>query len=141
MGTLRGLNAIDFNPMPTAIKIWEVAGKELRSVPDSALGDNHVEAELESWIATNPEIIGDRILIIDRQRDIPGVGRLDLLGIDQDGALIIIELKRDRTPREAVAQAQDYASWLDSANSDEIIGYAEAYLKKPLAEVFSEYPS
>ena len=108
-------------------------------MPDSALADSHVESELETWIAANPEIIGDRILIIDRQRDIPGVGRLDLLGIDQDGALIIIELKRDRTPREAVAQALDYASWLDSAGSEQIIGYAESYLRKPLAEVFAEY--
>jgi len=36
-------------------------------------------------------------------------GRIDLLAIAPDGALVIIEIKRGRTPREVVAQALDYA--------------------------------
>ena len=39
------------------------------------------------------------------KRDIPGVGIFDLLCIDADGKVVIVELKRDKTPREAVAQA------------------------------------
>jgi RecB family endonuclease NucS len=70
---------------------------------------------LEEWICRNPELLGDRLLVIDRQRNISGVGQLDLLAIDEAGTLVVIELKRDRTPREAVAQVLDYASWLDSA--------------------------
>ena len=41
-------------------------------------------------------------------------GPLDLLGIDQDGDLIVFELKRGTLTREAVAQIIDYASYLDS---------------------------
>ena len=40
--------------MPTAIKMWEVAGKELRTLQDATLADSHVEAELETWLVANP---------------------------------------------------------------------------------------
>ena len=40
-------------------------------------------------------------------------GRIDLLAIAPDASLVLIDLKRDRTPREVVAQALDYASWVE----------------------------
>lgn len=86
-----------------------------------------------------PEILGENFLIIDRQREIEGVGRLDLLCIDPSGKLAIVELKRDRAPREAVAQALDYASWLDEANEEQIGRYAQEYLKRPLGDAFREH--
>ena len=80
---------------------------------EDLLAANHLEKDLEDWVEHNPSILGgDRVLIIATQKSIPGVGRLDLLGIDQSGSLVIIELKRYSTPRDAVAQALDYASWL-----------------------------
>ena len=98
-----------------------------------------VEKELEDWIARNPEILGSKLLVIDRQRDVTGVGRLDLLCIDEEGRLVIVELKRDRTPREAVAQALDYASWLDSQEEETIDANASEFLKRPLSDAFSEF--
>lgn len=40
--------------------------------------------------------------------------------MDTDGALVLIELKRDRTPREVVAQAIDYACWVEGLGADDI---------------------
>jgi RecB family endonuclease NucS len=37
-------------------------------------------------------------------------GYLDFLGIDKNGNTVIIELKRDKLPREVIAQTIDYAS-------------------------------
>jgi hypothetical protein len=34
-----------------------------------------------------------------------------VLGVDVEGRIHVIELKRDRTPREVVAQILDYGSW------------------------------
>lgn len=124
--------------MATTIKMWEVVDGSLRTIADTNLADSHVEAELENWIKGNPDILGDRLLIIDQQRDIPGVGRLDLLAVDESGKFVVIELKRDRTSREAVAQALDYASWLDGASAEAILGYADAFLGRPMAEAFFE---
>jgi hypothetical protein len=43
-----------------------------------------------------------------------------LLAITPDGSLVLIELKRARTPREVVAQALDYAGWVERLRADEI---------------------
>jgi RecB family endonuclease NucS len=114
--------------MPTAVKIWEIVKDSLRPVTGDSFAKNYLEKQLESWVAEDPNILGDRVLIIGQQKYIPGVGQLDLLGIDQNGNLIIIELKRDRTPREAVAQALDYASWLHTASDVLIKEWAEGCL-------------
>jgi len=45
-------------------------------------------------------------------------GIIDLLCIDESGNLIVVELKRDKTPREVTAQTLDYASWVDSLTSE-----------------------
>ena len=37
---------------------------------------------------------------------------IDLLAIDADGNLHVLELKRDKTPRDVVAQVLDYGSWV-----------------------------
>lgn len=125
--------------MATVIRLWEVQGQALKPLQEASLADSHVESELETWIARDADILGDRLLIIDRQRDIPGVGRLDLLAVDQGGRLAVVELKRDRAPREAVAQALDYASWLDGTTEDVVEANAERYLGRPLSEAFFDY--
>jgi RecB family endonuclease NucS len=122
--------------MPTAIQIWEIANGALNAVDDVELAAAHLEKDLESWICKNADILGTKLLIIDRQGEIAGVGRLDLLGIDESGKLTIIELKRDKTAREAVAQALDYAAWLDSETKQTIADYAQQHLNRPLAEAF-----
>jgi hypothetical protein len=47
---------------------------------------------------------------------------------------VIVELKRDSTPRQAIAQCLDYASWLDTVSADEFKELAEEYLKRPVAQ-------
>lgn len=84
--------------MATEIKVWEIVQGHVKAVEDASLASEHLESDLETWIAESPDILGERLLVIDRQREIEAVGRLDLLCIDPSGKLVIIELKRDRTP-------------------------------------------
>lgn len=62
------------------------------------------EKRLEALIEADWSIIAEprRWLVIGRQ--VPAVhgGIIDLLAMDETGALIVVELKRDRTDREAV---------------------------------------
>ena len=80
-------------------------------------------SDLQEWVATNPGIVGDNLLIIakefdrfDRTRE-----RLDLLAVDANGRLVVIELKRDDSGSDAYWQAIKYASFLRRASADEII--------------------
>ena len=111
---------------------------KLELLPEVPFEANHIEDDLESWVEGNPEILGKDLLVVGRQCITP-VGRLDLLCIDGDGVPVIVELKRASTPREAIAQSLDYASWLDSRTEDEFKELAGKFLRKPLAQAFSEH--
>lgn len=130
--------------MPTQIKVWEIAGGKLISRDDASFANSHSEAELEQWLCKSPDLLGDKLLVICRQLPVPNVGRLDLLCMDVNGKLVIVELKRGFTTREAVAQALDYASWLDAASEDDILASANEYLQHQtpdltLEDAFEDY--
>jgi hypothetical protein len=53
--------------------------------------------------------------------------------------LVVVELKRDRTPRDVVAQVLDYASWVENLSYDDIAGiYSENNGGKELEQAFAE---
>jgi hypothetical protein len=102
--------------MPQRTALWTVA-----SSPEP-LSEARLPSEqlLEQMIVAAPRILSDEWMLIGRQE--PTVtGRLDLLGLAPDGTLVLIELKRERTPREVVAQALDYAAWVERLGADEIV--------------------
>ncbi len=121
--------------MGTEIKIWQIANSHISAVEETDLSTEHVEAELENWIVECPDILGEDLLIIARQKSVDTVGRLDLLAMNSGGEIIIVELKRGLTPREA-AQALDYASWLNGCTTSELLEIAEDYLDRPLEDAF-----
>jgi RecB family endonuclease NucS len=59
----------------------------------------------------------DGLSIVGRQNETQG-GPLDLLGVDEEGRLVVFELKRSTLTRDAVAQALDYASYLADLSED-----------------------
>jgi hypothetical protein len=93
---------------------------------------------LETWIANEPSILGLEIVIIGRQVVTDFGGKIDLLAIDRDGNLTILELKRDRTPREIVAQILDYASWASTLTTKELYTIASKYKGEKLDSIFSD---
>jgi len=42
------------------------------------------------------------------------------LALDQDANLIVMELKRDKTPRDIIAQVLDYGSWVRELKADRL---------------------
>lgn len=115
--------------------LWENRNGKLAELPKRRLDD---EERLEDWIAEDASLLGLDLLIIGRQVRTPYSGRIDLLGLDQQGNLVILELKRDRTPREVVAQVLDYASWVATLLPPDVAVIAQGYLDKPLATAFHE---
>jgi len=88
------------------------------------------EEMLETWITENPRILGLDLTIIGRQVHTDFGGLIDILAIDREGNLTIIELKRDKTPRDIVAQVLDYASWVSALGAKDILNIASEYLGK-----------
>ncbi len=102
--------------MPIKTDIWTVDAAPTKLVPSRLPSEQF----LEDMIVNAPDILSDEWMLIGRQESTGMGGRIDLLAVAPDGALVLIELKRDRTPREVVAQALDYAVWIEKLRSDEI---------------------
>ena len=102
--------------MPVHHAIWRV-GENPQPLALSKLASEQL---LEKMILNDPTILSDQWMIIGHQEPTLDKGRIDLLAIAPDASLILIELKRDRTPREVVAQALDYASWVDDLTADRL---------------------
>ncbi len=102
--------------MPIQHAIWTVG-----AVPQP-LSSTRLASEqlLEDMIVRDPRILSSEWMLIGRQENTAHGGRIDLLAIAPDGSLVLIELKRDRTPREIVAQALDYASWVEGLSAQQI---------------------
>lgn len=93
---------------------------------------------IEDWVAENPGLLGLDAMIIGRQVPTDHGKYIDLLALDANGSLVIIELKKDRTPREIVAQVLDYASWVRTLSTPQVYARAEAFLGKRLVTAFRE---
>jgi len=122
--------------MPQNTRIWQVSDTGSLSEISKTRLDS--EAKLEEWLETDIGMIGDDLLVIGRQVSTDYGGVIDCLCIDSKGDLVIIELKRDLTPREVTAQVLDYASWVKDLSSDRITEIADGYLgdKGPLDVAF-----
>lgn len=115
--------------------LYKVDDGNLVPVRRSALAS---EEKLEGWIAKDPSIIGLDVLVIGRQVITDFNGRIDILAMDRAGALVVMELKRDRTPRGVVAQTLDYASWVASLTTKRIHEIAMSKLDQRLEVAFRE---
>ena len=102
--------------MPIQHTLWTVDKPPLK-VQTSTLAN---EKQLEDMIESEPGILSDDWMLIGRQ--IPtGTGQVDLLAIAEDASLVLVELKRDKTPREVIAQTLDYALWLENLKPEEVV--------------------
>lgn len=92
-----------------------------------------LERHLEDWLENSPRVLSqDSVLWIGRQTsatDEDGTIYSDLLGVDFQGNLVIVELKKGRTPRDIIAQILDYAAWAADLSDSQIRGIAEAYFE------------
>lgn len=97
--------------------IWRL-GDVLQKLRPARLAD---ESLLEEQIMQDSSILNREWLLIGRQVRTAFDKLIDLLAIDANGSVIIIELKRDKTPRDVVAQAIDYASWIANLQDYQLI--------------------
>ena len=104
--------------MPIEFGLWRIDDNDFRRLSASKLTD---ESRLEQLLIDDPNLLGRRLLIVGQQVHTASGNRLDLLGIDVEGNLHLIELKCDRTPRDVVAQALDYAAWVRTLTYDDIV--------------------
>ena len=126
--------------MAVEMGLWRAEGSQLNRIVPTSIG---LESQLESYIESDPSMLGEVLLIIGRQVPTAFGGFIDLLALDETAAVHVIELKRDKTPRDVTAQALDYGSWVAGLGRADIQAIFEAYkpgiaLEEAYAECFNE---
>jgi hypothetical protein len=102
--------------MAIEVGIWRM-GEKWERVTVSALD---AEKTLEDQIVRDLSILAPQLLLLGRQVPTAFGKFIDIVAIDPNGTVVVVELKRDRTPRDVVAQLLDYASWIQSLSHEEI---------------------
>src|ERR1035441_1121079 len=113
--------------MTEEVRIWQVEQSDtLTEVRASTLD---AEARIEKRLVADISVLSPHLLVIGKQVETAYGKFIDLLCIDGSGNLVIVELKRDKTPREVTAQALGYASWVKDLSAEEIEKIAADYFK------------
>lgn len=125
--------------MATEIKTWQIVDGKLNPVHSSLPDTGRKEKDhLEQWIKTNPSILGADIALIGEQVQTIS-GPMDFLGVDRSGNTVIIELKRDKLPREALVQAIDYASDVAEWDLDRFREICKSFTSQSFEDVFQQH--
>lgn len=120
--------------MPLELGVWRIDGG-LTAL--SATGLN-LEARLEDFLDRDITIANPGWMVIGRQVDTGFGGRIDLLAIDAVGDLVLLELKRDLTPREVIAQVLEYGAWVVKLRAEDIAQIYRRYVERFYPERGSE---
>jgi alkylated DNA nucleotide flippase Atl1 len=100
-------------------QLFTVDGSSATPVPSTWLAAEGLleRQHLQEWVINNPRVLGESVLVItseyDRWADTDGVparDRLDVLGLDATGRLVVVELKRGTADRDVHLQAITYAA-------------------------------
>ena len=109
--------------MPIETEIWRID----KGLSPLSLTGIALEKNLQEIIAADISIVDPGLMLIGREVPTDFGGFIDILAIDAVGNLVVVELKKGKTPKEVVAQVLDYASWAYGLTSGDI------------AEIFIEY--
>jgi hypothetical protein len=112
--------------MPLELGVWRI-DNGLKPVEFNPLD---VESRLEDILEENIDIASPNWLVIGRQVSTDYGPRIDLLAIDRDANLVVLELKKDKTYRDIVAQTLDYGSWVRELKDEQIAQIFDEYQKR-----------
>ena len=101
-------------------------------------------SDLQEWVRKNPEILGDGVRVVTFEFDAwwstrgREADRLDLLGLDRDGYLLLAELKRGPAPDTVEMQAIKYAAFASRFTVETLAERHAEYLSKMRGERVSD---
>lgn len=116
--------------MPVEIGVWRI-DQDLEPVHSVPLD---FESRLEDMLEQDIAIASPDWMVIGRQVKTSFDKLIDLLAINGNGDLVVLELKRDKTYRDIVAQTLDYGSWVSTLRDDDIAKLYSDYREQKYSE-------
>lgn len=120
-----------------------------RAMPIYSVGSNGLarynlisiqkEKAIEEFIEKNPKCLRDDLFIIGRQVKTADGGIIDLMGLDAEGNVVVIEIKKDSSPRKTIAQILEYAVWAEKQGYDELNQIAKKEHLGGFADIYKKF--
>lgn len=114
--------------MNTNVYVLDASNKALSPIPAKPMIElGFKETDVETWLASvssDTNVLGRPILWLARQDSQADDQRSDLVGLDIDGDLLVVELKRGVLDESTITQALSYAAEYYQKTADEL---AEMY--------------
>ena len=97
------------------------------------------EKYLEDFIEKDSQVLGDDLFIIGRQIHTGEGGIVDLIGLDGEGNVVIIEMKKDASSRDVTAQILEYYEWAKNLNFNELNKIAKKRHLKEFPNLYKKF--
>lgn len=121
------------------IKLWKIDNtNSVKKIKKERLD---YENRLEKWLIEDISILSINLAVIGSQILTPFGKIIDILAINSLGELVIIELKRDKTYREVVVQALDYATWVKDLDYENLNAIFNKYGKTEFTDLEDYFSS
>ena len=114
------------------IKLWNIHNDNVVQIKKEQLD---YENRLEQWLIEDISILSSNLAIVGTQVVTSFGKRIDILAINSIGELIIVELKRDKTYREVIAQTLEYATWIKDLSYEDLNSILNKYGKSEYKDV------
>lgn len=103
----------------------------VRLTPTTLQEEGRREKDMERWLTENPNAVlpeSERAFVISDEESFENLA--DILAVDPEGNILVVEIKRGRTPRDVVAQALEYVSDVAGWDYSRLNSRAVAYFAK-----------
>ena len=105
---------------------------ELVAVPSATFADERIleRTDLQRLLRARIDSVADDVLIVAEEFGafVGAKRRIDLLGVDREGHLVVFELKRTSDGGHLELQALRYAAMVSTMTFDDLVGHYERYL-------------
>ena len=124
--------------------VFTVSGSSAAVAQPISLADAGLteRGHLQEWVLAHPEMLGPDVMVVafefGRWTASSGAlarDRLDVLGLDRDGRLVVVELKRDQAPDTVDMQALKYAALVSRFTRDDLARVHAQYLTRQRGEL------
>ncbi len=127
--------------MAQEIGVWRIDG-----VAPARLGEVQMDKEshLQALLVQDISIANPDWMVIGKEVPTDYGGRIDILALDSSASLVALELKRDETPRNIVAQVLDYGAWVSRLTPGQVARIYQRHCEQQfaaqtsLADAFNE---
>lgn len=132
------------------MRLWQINADN--SLLELSLQAAKMEKQIEDWIHQDISLISKDILLLARHIQPSFGGLIDFIGVNSYGDVVVLEIKKDRSPKELIADVLEHASWIRERSSQEILelgtrkfgdenafkDHFNDYFSMPFPEVFNK---